>query len=160
MSLTSLVMFIELSRFTSLCAIMGYAAFKDWRTGEVSNKIWLYAIVGGFFTVLETIMFFSVGFLILTIGIIALSISIGFLTFLLGGGGADSKALMVLGISAPFVPLWSLIWPLPLPFVTMLFASVAVLPYFFLKKSDVPVRKRKIRFLPFMFLGLVICVIL
>lgn len=151
---------LELTRFFPLLIIFGYAAYKDHKTGEVPNKIWLYAIIGGTITTIETYILFSAILAFLTVMIISASVVIGFLAFLLGGGGADSKAFMTLGLSAPFVPLWSLIWPIPLPFLAMLIACILALPILLLKKSDEPFRKRKIRFLPFMFVGLIVCVIL
>jgi hypothetical protein len=151
---------LELLRFIPLCIVMGYAAFSDWKTGEVSNKVWWYALVGGLFTALETAVFFSVGLLIITVSYIIASIVVGFVSFGFGGGGADSKALMTIGVSAPLFPLWSMFWPFPLPFMVLLFACALALPYMVLKKSKAPIWKRKLRFLPFMFIGLIVCVII
>jgi Flp pilus assembly protein protease CpaA len=152
---------LELTRFLPLSLVMLYAAFHDYRTGLVPNKIWLYAIVGGALTIIETALFYSVGLLVLSLVSIVASVAVGFLTFGLGGGGADAKALMTLGVSVPVFPLWSFLWPMPLPLAALLVASVVTLVYAVVKpKRDVPFVKRKIRFLPFLFIGLMVCVFL
>ena len=150
---------LELARFIPICIVMGYAALADYKTGEVPNKIWLSAIPGGLLTLLETFIFFSVGLLLLTLITIGICVGVGFLLYALGGGGADSKALMFMAISAPFLPLWGL-YPLPLPLIAMLIGSVSALPFILFSKSKEPLWKRKIRFLPFLFIGLIVCVIL
>ena len=151
---------LDLARFVPLIMVMGYAAFSDYKTGQVSNKVWWYTIIGGLLTALETAFFFSIGLLAVTLLAMAGSIILGFLIFSIGGGGADSKALMTLGVSVPLVPLWSFIWPFPLPFLAMFIASAITLPYMIAKKSEVPIWKRKVKFLPFIFIGLIICVII
>jgi Flp pilus assembly protein protease CpaA len=158
--LESITWILELTRFISLLLVMGYAAYRDYRTGEVSNKLWRYALLGGFITALETTMFFSVALFLVNLSVILVCVGWGFLMFKLGGGGADSKALMVIAVSAPLFPLWSFLWPLPLPVVAMLVASVLALPALVFKRSNESFMKRKIRFLPFMFVGLLFCVIL
>jgi Flp pilus assembly protein protease CpaA len=158
--MTPLTFILELIRFIPLLFVIGYAAYSDYRTGEVTNKVWLYSIVGGFITVFETVYFFSVPLLLINLIVIGVSVGLGFLMFHLGGGGADSKAFMTIGISAPLVPLWSFLWPIPLPFLVMFIACVLALPIMFAKKSDKPLMKRGIRFLPFMFIGLLVSVIL
>jgi Flp pilus assembly protein protease CpaA len=159
-SLNTETWIIELIRFIPLLAVMGYAAFKDYKTGEVPNKIWFYAIIGGLLTALETILFFSVPLFTINLLVALGSIGFGFLLFLLGNGGADTKAIMTLGLSAPLMPFWSFLWPIPLPFLVMLIACILALPVMLAKKSDKPLMKRGIRFLPFLFVGLIVCVIL
>ena len=158
MNITTL--FLELLRFIPLLTVMGYAAYSDYKTGEVSNKVWRYIIIGGLITSLETAFFFSIPLLIINLAVIAVSVVLGFLMFKLGGGGADSKAFMTIGVSAPLFPLWSFLWPFPLPIVVLFIACVLALPALIFRNSDVPFLKRKIRFLPFMFIGLIFSLIL
>lgn len=152
---------LELTRFIPLTLVMLYAAFQDYRTGLVSNKIWLYSFIGGALTLVETAMFYSVGLFILSLISVVASFAVAFLTFGIGGGGADAKALMTLGVCAPVFPLWSLLWPMPLPLASLLVASAVTLIYAAVKpKREISFMKRKIRFLPFLFIGLLMCVVL
>jgi Flp pilus assembly protein protease CpaA len=150
---------LELLRFLPLCAIMGYAAYLDYKTGEVPNKIWLYTIFGGTLTLIETLALFSWSLVIITLFSIGISGALGLSTFFIGGGGADAKALITLGFSAPLFPLWGF-WPLPFTIFVLFAGSALALPFMLLKKSKDSVWKRKIRFLPYLFIGLIVCVIL
>lgn len=151
---------LELMRFIPLLAAMGYAAYLDYKTGEVPNSVWKYTIIGGTITALETALFFSLPLLLINLIVIAICIGLGFFMFKLGGGGADSKAFMMISISAPLFPLWSFLWPIPLPFVVLFIACIFALPPLILRKSKDPFWQRKIKFIPFMFVGLIFCVIL
>ena len=151
---------LELTRFIPLISVMGYAAWKDYKTGSVPNKIWLYSIFGGILTVIQLIYLFSLPFLAINLVFMLGAVGFAFLIFIVGSGGADSKALITLGVSAPLVPIWSILWPMPLPFLTFFIGSVLCLPLLLTKKSSEPFWKRSIRFLPFMFIGLIISVIL
>lgn len=157
MSMTNFVP-LELLRFLPLIAVMGYAAYKDYRTGEVSNGLWRYIIYGFALTVVEVAVTHNLSLLLFDISIMVVCVVFGFASFWLGSGGADAKAIMVLGFSAPVVPVWSWLYPLPLPFIVLLLASAMSLP-FFIKKTNTPMMKRKIKFLPFMFIGLLVSVI-
>lgn len=156
-----LTLLLELMRFVPLIAVMAYAAILDYKTGEVPNKIWRYTIIGGAITALETIIYFSLPLLLLNLIVIAISVALGFLMFKLGGGGADSKAFMMIAISAPLFPYWSFLWPIPLPFVVLFVACIFALPPLILRKeSKDTFWQRKIKFIPYMFIGLIFCVIL
>jgi Flp pilus assembly protein protease CpaA len=150
---------LELIRFIPLCIVMGYAAYLDYKHGEVPNKIWLYTIIGASLTLTETLLLFSWALTAITIFSIGISLAIAFLTFGIGGGGADAKALITLGFSAPLFPLWGY-WPLPFTIFVLLAGSAMALPFILLRKSKDSIWKRKIRFLPYLFIGLIVCVIL
>jgi len=158
--MNTLTLMLELVRFIPLLFVIGYAAYSDYKTGEVPNKVWLYTIIGGLLTALETAIFFSIPLLLFNLLVIGFCVGIGFLMFHLGGGGADSKAFMTIGISAPLFPLWSFLWPIPLPFVVMFIAAILAVPALINQKSSVPIWQRKLRFLPFVFIGLIMSVIL
>lgn len=151
---------LESVRFTLVCLVMGYAAFSDYKTGEVSNKLWLSGAIGFSLSLLELLIYSNTALQIYLISIMIISIAFGFATFLIGGGGADAKAIMFLGVSAPLVPFWSIFYPLPLSLLALLFASALALPFMIFKKSNIPIWKRKLRFLPFMFVGTLVWVIL
>jgi preflagellin peptidase FlaK len=85
--------------------ILTYASWRDYRTREVSNRVWaIYAPIALTISLIEIItvdssklMFFG-----LSVGI---TVGIAFLLFYSGGfGGADSKALMCLSLALPFAP--------------------------------------------------------
>jgi len=173
--MNALVLILELIRFIPLLAVIGYAAYYDLtkvtfetdqksgesiKVGNIPNKLWRYAIIGGSLTALETLLFFSIPLLVINVIFICASIGFGFFTYLLGGGGADSKAFMTIGVSAPLVPLWSFLWPVPTAFLAFMIGSVIALPFLILRKTKISFWKRPIRFLPFIFIGLLISVIL
>ena len=157
---------IELIRFIPLCVIMGYAALSDWRTKEVTNKLWLYAIPGLFLTIIETMFFLDGALLVPELLSIAITVVVSYLFFALNQwGGADAKAFMTIGVSAPLFPAWGILhnFPLPLnmfPFITLFIASALTLIYTMLTKSSTPLKQRKVKLMPFMFTGLIIAVIL
>jgi archaeal preflagellin peptidase FlaK len=85
--------------------ILTYASWRDYKTREVSNRVWaIYAPIALPISLIEIVtidssklMFFG-----LSVGI---TVGIAFLLFYSGGfGGADSKALMCLSLSLPFAP--------------------------------------------------------
>jgi preflagellin peptidase FlaK len=157
---------LDLARFIPLCLIIGYAAYSDWKTKEVTNKLWLYAIPGLSLTIIETMFFLNSSFLILELLSIGFTIIIGYLFFALKQwGGADAKALMTIGLSAPLFPTWGILYnsPIPLnmfPFITLSIASTLTIIYTILTKSNIPLKQRKIKFMPFMLAGIIIAVIL
>jgi len=150
---------LELARFIGICCVMGYAAYSDHKTGEVPNKLWLYVLFGVSLTILETILYFNMAIFIYEILIMGACLLVGFLSFGIGAGGADAKAIMTIGFSAPLFPIWGY-FPMPLPLFALFIGSTLAIPFIIFKKSKEPLNKRKIRFLPFLFFGLLICVVL
>jgi preflagellin peptidase FlaK len=145
---------------------MAYAALSDWRTKEVPNKYWLYAIIGVTFTVIESVFFLNTQQIILEALSITFTVILGSMFFYSNmWGGADAKALITLGVSAPLFPIWSPLRNTNLlfsmfPFIVMFISSIIAVAYTFTHKSNVPLKQRKLKFLPFMFIATVICVII
>lgn len=152
---------LDVLRFMPLAFVMAYAAYSDFKTGEVGNKIFLYGVVGAGLTVLQAFLFGSWGLLFVDLFVAGLTWAVALGAFFLGGcGGADAKMLMVLGVSAPLLPLWSGGW-CPLPFVVLPVAGVGALVYVVVKRKDgVAFSRREVRFLPFMFVGFVVAMLL
>ncbi len=86
--------------------ILLYASWRDHKAREVSNKVWLYYAPPALALSLAEILLFEqaqLPFYGLSFGITA---GLSLLLFYAGGfGGADSKALMCLGLSLPFAPI-------------------------------------------------------
>ncbi len=86
--------------------ILFYASWRDYKTREVSNRVWaIYAPIALVFSLSELVLFepSQLPFYGLTFGI---TVGIAFLLFYAGGfGGADSKALMCIALAIPFAPL-------------------------------------------------------
>jgi preflagellin peptidase FlaK len=83
-----------------------YASWSDYKTREVSNRVWvIYAPIALTLSLSELLMFEPslLPFFGLSFGITA---AIAFMLFYVGGfGGADSKALMCIALALPFAPL-------------------------------------------------------
>ncbi len=85
--------------------ILVYASWSDYKTREVSNRVWaVYAPIALAFSLAELLLYdFSQLWLFgLSVG---LTVFFAFLLFYTGGfGGADSKALMCIAMALPFFP--------------------------------------------------------
>ena len=96
--LTALRIFVSLIFLT-------YASWNDYKTREVSNRVWLfYAPVALLLSLVDfglydptNLPFFALSFSITSIIAIGLFYTGGF-------GGADSKGLMCIAIALPFLP--------------------------------------------------------
>ncbi len=82
-----------------------YASWSDYKTREVSNRVWaLYAPIALALTLPELLLYepANLWYFGLSVG---LTVSFAFLLFYTGGfGGADSKALMCIAVALPFFP--------------------------------------------------------
>jgi Flp pilus assembly protein protease CpaA len=141
------LLLLDIARFAPLIAIMGYAAYQDHKTGEVPNKVWLYAIPGALLTTIETLLEPQLVFA--TLLSIAVTITIALVMFYVGGsGGADTKAYLTLAVSAPLtLPYLAPI--LFLPLVTIIIAGITAGIYGVVKG------KKEVRYIPFIFIGLI-----
>jgi archaeal preflagellin peptidase FlaK len=85
--------------------ILTYASWQDYKTREVSNRVWaIYAPIALSISIINIVIFESSKLLLFGVSV-GITVGIAFLLFYSGGfGGADSKALMCLGISLPFAP--------------------------------------------------------
>jgi archaeal preflagellin peptidase FlaK len=86
--------------------ILVYASWSDYKTREVSNRVWtIYAPIALILSLTEMILYqpSQLPFYALSFGV---TVGIAFLLFYAGGfGGADSKALMCIALALPFAPL-------------------------------------------------------
>jgi archaeal preflagellin peptidase FlaK len=86
--------------------ILTYASWSDYKTREVSNRVWaIYAPIALALSLLGLLLFESsqLPFYALSFGITA---GLALLLFYAGGfGGADSKALMCIALALPFAPI-------------------------------------------------------
>jgi preflagellin peptidase FlaK len=91
------------AKVTLSLAFLLYASWSDYKTREVSNRVWaFYAPIALFLSLAELLLYepsklplFGLSF--------GLTVVIAFALFYSGGfGGADSKALMCIGLALPF----------------------------------------------------------
>jgi Flp pilus assembly protein protease CpaA len=167
-----LILLLDLIRFVPLILILLFASYQDltrtvkakfgvaeFECGTVSNRLWFYAPFGLMLTLVE-LAFYPV-LIGLSLVSIVFGVAAAVLLFRFGGwGGGDAKAFMTVAVSAPLVPVWSVLFPLPLPFFVLFLSCGLAVVYGLMKKSRVPFRQRTVRFLPFMFIGLVITLLL
>jgi preflagellin peptidase FlaK len=123
-----------------------YASWSDYKTREVSNRVWaIYAPIALALSLTELLLYDSakLPFFALSFGLTALFALILFYTG--GFGGADSKALMCIGLALPFStqilftplipqgvsPLSLNIFPLTIFSNSVLFAAASGLYMFF-----------------------------
>jgi preflagellin peptidase FlaK len=127
---------MEVGSLTLTIILLVYASWRDWKTREVSNRVWIVlGSVGGFLTGFKAfvwgrpeLLFWSLGLAFLTVLALALYY-VGFL------GGADSKALICLGLALPVLPsflnpilgLWIVFLPFTIIFNTFFLAALTVL---------------------------------
>jgi archaeal preflagellin peptidase FlaK len=87
-------------------AVLIYASWRDYKTREVSNKVWaIYAPIALALTLTELLLF-EQGNLVLFALSFGVTSAIALLLFYTGGfGGADSKAFMCIALAIPFAPI-------------------------------------------------------
>jgi preflagellin peptidase FlaK len=101
----SLQEILEAAKVTLSLAFLLYASWSDYKTREVSNRVWvLFAPLALFLSLVELLLYessklplFGLSFGITAVFAIILFYSGGF-------GGADSKALMCIVLALPFSP--------------------------------------------------------
>jgi preflagellin peptidase FlaK len=95
----------EAVKVTLSLAFLLYASWSDYKTREVSNRVWLlFAPLALLLSLIELLLYepSNLPFFGLSFGITAV---IAFILFYSGGfGGADSKALMCIALALPFSP--------------------------------------------------------
>ena len=91
------------AKVTLSLAFLLYASWSDYKTREVSNRVWaFYAPIALFLSLAELLLYepSKLPLFGLSFGLTAV---IAFILFYSGGfGGADSKALMCIGLALPF----------------------------------------------------------
>jgi preflagellin peptidase FlaK len=92
-------------------AILTYSSWSDYKTREVSNRVWaIYAPIALALSLTQIGLYepSQLPFYALSFGVTA---GLALLLFYAGGfGGADSKALMCIALSLPLLPLFSPLW--------------------------------------------------
>jgi preflagellin peptidase FlaK len=98
-------MIFDLARLSIALIFLLYASWSDYKTREVSNKVWL--LFGPLAFLLTTTELFLYGVSHLLSYAVCFGLTTGFaiILFYTGGfGGADAKALMCLALALPFYP--------------------------------------------------------
>ena len=96
---------LDASRVAVSLVFLLYASWSDYKTREVTNRVWVvYAPIALALTLAELLLYDS-GNLVLFGVTFGLTATFALLLFYTGGfGGADSKALMCIGLALPFFP--------------------------------------------------------
>jgi len=91
------------TKVTLSLAFLLYASWSDYKTREVSNRVWvLFAPIALFLSLAELLIYepSKLPFFGLSVGV---AVAIAFVLFYSGGfGGADSKALICIALALPF----------------------------------------------------------
>jgi len=139
----------DLIRVAPVLAVMAVAAFQDAKTGQASNKLWLYTPFGTLLTLVELWLMPILWLPILLSGIMACGLV--FAAYKLNGmGGADVKAVIMISLCTPTVCFMGHISTVPL--TMLLIGGLTGTAYGLYKKQ------RILRFLPFLFIGLLISI--
>ncbi len=93
------------ARIAVTAVILIYASWSDFKTREVSNRVWvIYAPIALALSLAEFLLYDPSKLLLFGVSV-GLTIGLAFLLFYTGGfGGADSKALMCIAVALPFAP--------------------------------------------------------
>jgi len=95
----------DVARVAVTVAFLGYASWSDYKTREVSNRVWaIYAPIGLALSLAELLLYDSSQLWLFGLSV-GLTIGFALLLFYTGAfGGADSKALMCIAFTLPFFP--------------------------------------------------------
>lgn len=90
-------------RLFACFTMLAYSSYSDWKTREVTDKIWvIFSFIGIAFNSIELISNFSIDLLISISVSFSITFLISFALYYLGFfGGADMKALTVLALLLP-----------------------------------------------------------
>ena len=106
--MSTLQLILDLARSSIAMLVLSYASWSDYKTREVSNRVWLlFAPVAFGLTTTELLLAVPNGTSDLLPYATCFGLTSGFaiLIFYTGGfGGADAKALMCLALALPFYP--------------------------------------------------------
>ena len=99
-------------RVTITIVFLVYASWSDYKTREVSNRVWVvYAPIALALSLAELLIYEPANLLLFGLSV-GLTVGFALLLFYTGGfGGADSKALMCISLALPFFPV-SLVMPI------------------------------------------------
>jgi preflagellin peptidase FlaK len=95
----------EAAKVTLSLAFLLYASWSDYKTREVTNRVWIaYAPIALALSLAELLLYDSARLPLFGLSV-GVTIAIAFALFYSGGfGGADSKALMCIAMALPFFP--------------------------------------------------------
>jgi archaeal preflagellin peptidase FlaK len=93
------------ARVSVTAAFLIYASWSDYKTREVSNRVWaIYAPIAIVLSLAELLLYDPSKLTLFGISV-GLTVGLAFLLFYSGAfGGADSKALMCIALALPFAP--------------------------------------------------------
>jgi preflagellin peptidase FlaK len=93
------------ARVSVTAAFLIYASWSDYKTREVSNRVWaIYAPIAIVLSLAELLLYDSSKLALFGISV-GFTVGLAFLLFYSGAfGGADSKALMCIAFALPFAP--------------------------------------------------------
>ncbi len=99
-------LFLIGSQVAVTAAFLIYASWSDYKTREVSNRVWaVYAPIAIALSLSDLLLFDQSKLLIFGVSV-GFTVMLAFLLFYSGAfGGADSKALMCIAFSLPFAPI-------------------------------------------------------
>ncbi len=107
-----LQIFLAAAKVTVTLGFLLYSSWSDYKTREVSNKVWaIYAPIALTLSLIELLLYMPSN---LTIFGVCVGVTVGFalILFYTGAfGGADSKAFMCIALALPFFPT-ALLMPL------------------------------------------------
>ena len=95
----------DVARVAVTVAFLGYASWSDYKTREVSNRVWvIYAPIGLALSLADLLLYDSSQLWLFGLSV-GMTVGFALLLFYTGGfGGADSKALMCIAFTLPFFP--------------------------------------------------------
>ena len=141
---------VDALRLIPLLGVFLYAAIQDKRTGEVANYVWAYSLIGCPIMIIEYALYAANMWpLVLGTSLTCIIIALFLSKVKFGLGGADTAALITLGLCYPIGPAYSAWIPLYPMLAVGIGAAIAVI-VMFVKKQ------KQLRFMPAFFVGLLI----
>jgi Flp pilus assembly protein protease CpaA len=140
---------LELIRTVLLVIYFGYASYQDLKTKQVSNRIWLIAILTGTPMLIFDLATQDPYMLILYVVVVVMMFLVSCVLFYLAKfGGADAKALITLGLTMPYLmPVYVFANSM------MVFLIYGLVLLLWKRKNAL---KIEVQLLPFIFVGLLI----
>jgi len=151
------MIWLDIVRIAPLACVIGYAAYKDHKTGEVSNKVWLYAPFGLALTLVSC--YFTPNLLLLSVLSFVCTAIISFGIFeLRGWGGADAKAFLTIGASLPVTPFLKLNLIFMYPLNVIWICAALSFTYTVIKKKGKITLKDSSRLLPYALFAMLLAI--
>lgn len=141
-------MLLWLLRLIGLLIVLVYASLSDYKTGIVTNKIWLYTPVG--FALLLLDLYLHPHVAVYALAVAGTAAIVGFILFFAAQGkigGADSKALICIGLSLPLSPHMLIV-----PVFGFVVAALLVGVVYILQRG----KKQTARLIPYLTVGVIL----